>query len=97
MVTIATPVSATIPPKIIIGVKGVRKNSEAKITDSTGDARLNLELSYARALSVRSYLAGKGVAVARLSAYGFGSSRPLAATAASAGVNRRVEIRKAPE
>jgi outer membrane protein OmpA-like peptidoglycan-associated protein len=66
-------------------------------TDSTGDDRLNQELSCARALAVRRYLAGKGVALARLSAYGFGSSRPLDAEQPAAAANRRVEIRKAPE
>jgi outer membrane protein OmpA-like peptidoglycan-associated protein len=66
-------------------------------TDSTGDARINLELSCARALAVRRYLAGKGVAVDRMSAYGFGAKRLLAADQPSAGANRRVEIRKAPE
>ena len=66
-------------------------------TDSTGDARINLELSCARALAVRGYLATKGVAVQRLSAYGFGSTRLLAADEPTAGQNRRVEIRKAPE
>jgi outer membrane protein OmpA-like peptidoglycan-associated protein len=66
-------------------------------TDSTGDGRINLELSCARALAVRKYLAGKGVAAERLSAYGFGSNRLLAADQPAAGVNRRVEIRKAPE
>jgi outer membrane protein OmpA-like peptidoglycan-associated protein len=66
-------------------------------TDSTGDARINLELSCARALAVRRYLAAQGVAVQRLSAYGFGSTRLLEAGDPAAGVNRRVEIRKAPE
>lgn len=66
-------------------------------TDSTGDARVNLELSCARALAVRRYLASKGVQVQRLSAYGFGSTRLLAADQPTAGQNRRVEIRKAPE
>jgi outer membrane protein OmpA-like peptidoglycan-associated protein len=66
-------------------------------TDTTGDARINLELSCARALAVRRYLAAKGVAVDRLSAYGFGSTRLLAADQPTAGGNRRVEIRKAPE
>lgn len=66
-------------------------------TDSTGDGRINLELSCARALAVRRYLAGKGVAVERMSAYGFGANRLLAADQPAAGVNRRVEIRKAPE
>lgn len=66
-------------------------------TDSTGDARINLELSCARALAVRRYLAGKGVAEQRLSAYGFGSNRLLQPDQPTGGANRRVEIRKAPE
>lgn len=66
-------------------------------TDATGDDRINQELSCARALAVKRYLSGKGVAVARLSAYGFGSSRPLEAGQADSPTNRRVEIRKAPE
>jgi outer membrane protein OmpA-like peptidoglycan-associated protein len=63
-------------------------------TDASGDARVNLELSCARALAVRRYLVDKGVAEVRLSAYGFGSDRPLESDAAAAG-NRRVEVRKA--
>lgn len=66
-------------------------------TDTTGDARINLELSCARALAVRRYLMAKGVAEPRLSAYGFGSARLLADTAATSGSHRRVEIRKAPQ
>ena len=66
-------------------------------TDTTGDARINLELSCARALAVRRYLATKGVAEQRLSAYGFGSTRLVAANEPTAGANRRVEVRKAPE
>lgn len=65
-------------------------------TDSSGDARINLELSCARALAVRRYLVDKGVAEARLTAYGFGSVRPLEGDAAAAA-NRRVEVRKAPQ
>ena len=66
-------------------------------TDATGDARINLELSCARALAVRRHLGARGVAEARLSAYGFGSTRLLAAGEPAGAVNRRVEIRKAPE
>ncbi|MBL8347676.1 MAG: OmpA family protein [Rubrivivax sp.] len=65
-------------------------------TDTTGDARINLELSCARALAVRRYLVDKGVAEERLTAYGFGSVRPLEGDAAAAA-NRRVEVRKAPQ
>ncbi len=66
-------------------------------TDVSGDARINLELSCARALAVRRYLASKGVAEQRLSAYGFGSTRLLDGSEASSGVQRRVEVRKAPQ
>lgn len=66
-------------------------------TDTTGDARINLELSCARALAVRKYLVSKGVAEKRLSAYGFGSHRLLADNSPTDGIHRRVEVRKAPE
>jgi|CXWL01.1.fsa_nt_gi outer membrane protein OmpA-like peptidoglycan-associated protein len=66
-------------------------------TDTTGDAGINLELSCARALAARAYLAGKGVAADRLWAYGFGSTRLLDADEPAGAANRRVEIRKAPE
>ncbi|MBL8306961.1 MAG: OmpA family protein [Rubrivivax sp.] len=66
-------------------------------TDATGDDRINQELSCARALAVRRYLGGKGVPAARLSAYGFGSTRPLEAGQQESAANRRVEIRRAPE
>lgn len=65
-------------------------------TDITGDARINLELSCARALAVRRYLGTKGVPAQRLTAYGFGSARLVEPADPAAGSNRRVEIRKAP-
>ncbi len=65
-------------------------------TDSKGPADINLVLSCARSLAVRQYLVGKGVAANRLTAYGFGSQRPLAGTAATAQQSRRVEVRTAP-
>jgi outer membrane protein OmpA-like peptidoglycan-associated protein len=65
-------------------------------TDITGDARINLELSCARALAVRRYLGTKGVPAQRLTAYGFGSARLVEPGDPAAGSNRRVEIRKAP-
>ena len=66
-------------------------------TDATGDARINLELSCARALAVKRYLGTKGVSAQRLSAYGFGQTRLLTADTPNAPANRRVEIRKAPQ
>lgn len=62
-------------------------------TDRTGAANLNLELSCARAKSVRAYLVQRGVDGARLTTYGFGSTRPLDKTGESP-TNRRVEVRR---
>ena len=63
-------------------------------TDNTGSAALNKRLSQARAESVRAYLAEKGVAADRLTAMGFGPSKPIASnkTAAGRAQNRRVEL-----
>ncbi|MBK7000400.1 MAG: OmpA family protein [Rhodoferax sp.] len=64
-------------------------------TDAVGDAVYNEKLSCARALSARTYLMERGVAAERLTAYGFGSSRPIEAVSGSSAKNRRVEIRRA--
>jgi outer membrane protein OmpA-like peptidoglycan-associated protein len=64
-------------------------------TDATGDNRVNLSLSCARAISARNYLLQKGIDGARITAYGFGSARPLDASRRDAAVNRRVEVRRA--
>lgn len=62
--------------------------------DSTGSDQYNLELSQRRALAVSNYLAAQGVNPGRLSAIGYGESRPVAdnATAQGRALNRRVEI-----
>lgn len=65
-------------------------------TDATGPAQLNLELSCARALAVARHLQGRGIGAERMSAYGFGSQRPLTLERRAAAFNRRVEIRLAP-
>lgn len=62
-------------------------------TDDSGDAKTNLRLSCARALTVRAYLVEQGVEPFRLGAYGFGSSRPLVPGVRNAPANRRVEFR----
>ncbi|MDP2315845.1 MAG: OmpA family protein [Pseudomonadota bacterium] len=61
-------------------------------TDSRGNDKANLQLSQSRAESVRTYLVGKGVAVERLDATGYGETKPLVAekTAADQARNRRV-------
>lgn len=59
-----------------------------------GEEQHNLLLSKARAEAVRAYLINKGVAAERLSATGFGESRPLVSNDSPEGreKNRRVEF-----
>jgi outer membrane protein OmpA-like peptidoglycan-associated protein len=63
-------------------------------TDSTGSAGVNRKLSQQRAESVKKYLAGKGVAAARMVAKGFGPDRAIASNDTDEGKeqNRRVEF-----
>lgn len=63
-------------------------------TDSTGSSTYNEGLSLRRAEAVRAILVDNGVAPGRISATGFGESRPVASndTAAGRQENRRVEI-----
>jgi len=63
-------------------------------TDSQGGEEANAALSAKRAGAVMQYLIDKGVSPTRLSASGFGESRPIADnnTAAGRAENRRVEF-----
>ncbi len=63
-------------------------------TDSQGTETSNLELSQARAQSVRDYLVSRGVAAGQISATGLGQSKPVGdnRTAEGRAQNRRVEI-----
>jgi outer membrane protein OmpA-like peptidoglycan-associated protein len=63
-------------------------------TDSSGDPILNQNLSQSRARSVLNYLVANGVEEARLSAFGFGSSTPVADNNTEDGraLNRRIEF-----
>ena len=63
-------------------------------TDSVGSASSNRRLSKARAESVRKNLVGRGTAVRRLTAVGYGEERPIDDNSTDAGraVNRRVEF-----
>jgi len=63
-------------------------------TDSTGAADYNLKLSEQRAASVKSYLAGKGLAVSRFNTTGLGIADPMATNDTPEGrsKNRRVEF-----
>lgn len=63
-------------------------------TDSTGSASFNNTLSQERADVVYHYLSGRGVSKRRMTAKGYGSSRPIASNSTTSGraQNRRVEI-----
>ncbi|WP_035559722.1 OmpA family protein [Hymenobacter sp. IS2118] len=64
-------------------------------TDNVGTSEANLQLSERRAQSVVTYLAGHGIAPARLRAKGYGDRNPLAPndTEANRQLNRRIELR----
>jgi OmpA-OmpF porin, OOP family len=64
-------------------------------TDSIGSPRANEELSSARARSVLEFLVMRGVRAERITAIGFGDSRPIAPNATEEGRarNRRIEFR----
>jgi OOP family OmpA-OmpF porin len=63
-------------------------------TDSVGTDAYNQGLSERRANAVRDYLASKGVKASRLTARGYGESRPVASNDTKEGraENRRVEL-----
>lgn len=63
-------------------------------TDDTGTAELNLRLSEARARAVSAWLVAHGVEGQRLSARGYGATRPIADNSTEEGraKNRRVEF-----
>jgi outer membrane protein OmpA-like peptidoglycan-associated protein len=68
-------------------------------TDTTGSPQGNLALSSKRAAAVATYLAGHGVAKARLASHGLGESAPLYnpdVTEQQRAANRRIEIRLVP-
>jgi OOP family OmpA-OmpF porin len=64
-------------------------------TDWTGIRVKNLSLSQARAMTVRAYLANKGISPGRMVAKGYGPDRPVATNKTPAGraQNRRVELK----
>lgn len=81
-------------------IEGLKRNSKAKVeieghTSSEGSEELNQKLSEDRANSVMEYMIKKGIAKDRVTAVGYGPSRPKADNGTEAGrkANRRIEIR----
>jgi outer membrane protein OmpA-like peptidoglycan-associated protein len=68
-------------------------------TDSQGPDAKNLRLSQQRSDAVREYLIGRGVEPYRMTAQGYGETRPLESnrTASGRAANRRVEFRRTDE
>ncbi len=82
---------------------GTLKTSETDIviqghTDSTGSDAVNQPLSERRAEHVRDFLVSQGVSGGRLTAVGYGSSRPVAPndTPDNRALNRRVQLEISP-
>jgi len=78
---------------IVASYPGLRFNVEGH-TDNTGSVAANNELSLRRAIAVRDYLIGQGVAASTIDVAGLGSSMPVGdnSTADGRARNRRVEI-----
>jgi outer membrane protein OmpA-like peptidoglycan-associated protein len=81
-----------------------KQDSESRMiveghTDSQGTAPYNQDLSLRRAQAVRSYLISRGIASERVTAQGFGLTRPIADNESPEGRanNRRVEIVVKPQ
>ncbi len=62
--------------------------------DSTGNDAINIPLSHNRAGEVRDYLISRGVSASRLTAQGYGATRPIAPNETEQGryQNRRIDI-----
>ena len=91
-----TPSSSSVLSEVAASLLA---NPEVKIeigghTDATGSRHMNLNLSLARALAVRTFLISKGVSPERLVAQGYGPDRPIASNRTPEGraQNRRVEL-----
>jgi outer membrane protein OmpA-like peptidoglycan-associated protein len=81
-------------------IAGLKRNPKAKIeveghTSSEGGEELNQKLSEDRANSVRDYMIENGIEAERVTAVGYGPSRPRESNATEAGrrANRRIELK----
>ena len=79
---------------VVIQQSKAEKIEIAGHTDGKGSDSYNQNLAQNRAQSVKQYLSEHGVASSRLSAKGYGASKPIADNASDAGraENRRVEL-----
>ena len=87
------------PPQLLRLVEFLKLNPDRKVliegyTDSIGSSEYNLQLSLLRAESVQSFLVGNGLPADRLTAIGYGETRPEAPNDSATGrqQNRRVEV-----
>lgn len=64
-------------------------------TDNVGEAKTNIELSEARAASVKAYMVGKGIGAERVETRGAGPNEPVADNGTDKGrqQNRRIEFK----
>lgn len=95
--TVITPESAAVldtAAQSILALPGARVEVGGH-TDNLGAAGANLALSQQRAQAVVTYLTGKGVPAAQLSAVGYGQTVPLEDNATEQGrtANRRIEFK----
>ena len=91
------PEAASILDRLVVFMN---ENKDKKVnlsghTDSIGTEAYNQKLSERRAASVKSYLTKKGIDASRVSAQGFGETKPIADNKTKEGraKNRRVEIK----
>jgi OOP family OmpA-OmpF porin len=98
--TAKADIKASMAPVLNEVVDVLNKNKAIKVevqghTDSRGSKKLNQALSESRAAAVMDYLIKKGIAASRLTAEGYGFSRPMASNDTDQGraQNRRVELK----
>jgi len=87
--------------RVDTAVQTMKDESSLKVsvdgyTDSIGSDAYNLKLSERRAQVVKDYMVSEGVSASRITAHGYGKSKPVAdnKTAEGRAENRRVEINR---
>ena len=65
-------------------------------TDNVGSHDINIQLSQRRAVAVKNYLTSKGIESKRITAVGYGETKPIVSNDDEEGgraINRRVEFK----